>query len=221
MEDFSLIETMRWDPDRGYFLLERHLKRLFHSAQHFAFQLEPRDVRAVLAQFAEGLSREMPTPYRVRMLVRRDGSIDISASVLFPEHEPVYFDLSDTAVDSQDPFLFYKTTHRPLYTEEYQKARSRGLFDCVFVNERGELTEGTITNIFLDIDGRLFTPPIGSGLLNGTLRQDLLETGKAEERVLYPIDLDRAQVIYLGNSVRGPLRAHYRASSSPGLSSTN
>lgn len=219
MEDFSLIETMRWDPSKGYFLLERHLERLLHSAQHFAFSLDLEKVKMALTKFSEDLS--MGKIYRVRMLLGKDGSIDISASVLSPELEPVYFDLSEIAVDSQNLFLYHKTTHRPLYIQEYQKAKSMGLFDCIFVNERGELTEGAISNIFLEIDGRLITPPVDSGLLNGTLRQDLLEQGKAEEGVLYPIDLGSAHAIYLGNSVRGPLRACYRGMSPPGFNSTN
>ncbi len=80
----------------------------------------------------------------------------------------------------------------------------------MFANERGELTEGTISNIFLEIDGELVTPPVSSGLLNGTFRQDLVEQGKAGEQVLYPDDLKKARAIYLGNSVRGLLRASYR-----------
>jgi len=220
IEDFSLIETMRWDPARGggYFLLERHLERLLHSAQHFAFQLDLEKVKTELTQFAESLSGGKS--YRVRMLLGRGGSIDISTSVLSPQREPVYFDLSQVAVDSQDPFLYHKTTHRPLYAEEYQKAKAKGLFDCIFVNERGELTEGAISNIFLEIEDRLITPPVSSGLLNGTLRQDLLEQGKTKEQILYPGDLERAHAIYLGNSVRGPLRACYRGISSPGFNST-
>jgi para-aminobenzoate synthetase/4-amino-4-deoxychorismate lyase len=215
-EDFSLIETMRWDPGRreqevaeGYFLLERHLKRLSQSAHYFAFYLDLEMVRKELAEFAKGLYPKRK-PHRVRMLLERDGSIDISASVLSTQEKQAYFDLSAKAVDSQDPFLYHKTTYRPLFTEEYQRAKTRGLFDCVFVNERGELTEGTISNIFLEINGELVTPAVSSGLLNGTFRQELVEQGHAREQVLYPDDLKKARAIYLGNSVRSLLRASYR-----------
>jgi para-aminobenzoate synthetase/4-amino-4-deoxychorismate lyase len=212
-EDFSLIETMRWDPEsgdhgvaKGYFLLERHLERLSQSAHYFDFYLNIERVRRELAKFAKGLYAKRKS-YRVRMLLGRDGSVNILASVLSTQEKPIYFDLSSKAVDSQNPFLYHKTTYRPLYTEEYQKAKTRGLFDRVFTNERGELTEGTISNIFLEIDGELVTPPVFSGLLNGTFRQDFMEHGNAREQVLYPDDLKKAQAIYLGNSVRGLLRA--------------
>ncbi|MBW1926227.1 MAG: aminodeoxychorismate synthase component I [Deltaproteobacteria bacterium] len=212
-KDFSLIETMRWDPVRreqevteGYFLLERHLERLSQSAHYFAFYLDLKKVRRELAEFARGLYPER-RPHRVRMLLGRDGSLTVSASALSMQEKQVYFDLSAKAVDSQDPFLYHKTTYRPLFTEEYQRAKTRGLFDCVFVNERGELTEGSISNIFLEINGGLVTPPVSSGLLNGTFRQELVEQGRASEHVLYPDDMNKAAAIYLGNSVRGLLRA--------------
>jgi para-aminobenzoate synthetase/4-amino-4-deoxychorismate lyase len=225
--DFCLIETMRWNPGRGeqevaggYFLLERHLERLSQSAHYFAFYLDMEKVRKELAEFAKGLYSKRK-PHRVRMLLGRDGSLAISASVLSTQKKQVYFDLSARAVDSQDPFLYHKTTYRPVFTEEYQRAKTCGFFDCVFVNERGELAEGTISNIFLEINGELVTPPVSSGLLNGTFRHELVEQGIAREQVLYPDDLKKARAIYLGNSVRGLLRASYRDMLSPGFSSAN
>ncbi|MBW1931917.1 MAG: aminotransferase class IV [Deltaproteobacteria bacterium] len=191
---------------KGYLLLERHLQRLSHSAHYFAFYLDLERVRRELAEFAEGLYSKRKS-CRVRMLLGRDGSVDISASVLSTQEKQVCFDLSLKTVDSQDPFLYHKTTYRHLYTEEYKRAKTCGLFDCV--NERGELTEGTISNLFLDIDGELVTPPVFSGLLNGTFRQNLIEQSNAREQVLYPDDLKKARAIYLGNSVRGLLRASY------------
>ena len=73
----------------------------------------------------------------------------------------------------------------------------------------GELTEGTRTNLFIEIDGRLFTPALTCGLLPGTLRDELLDLPRAaaSEAVLVPQDLLDADRIYLGNSVRGLVRA--------------
>jgi para-aminobenzoate synthetase/4-amino-4-deoxychorismate lyase len=79
----------------------------------------------------------------------------------------------------------------------------------VFVNEKGELTEGSYTNLFVERDGRLLTPPLACGLLNGTLRRALLADPDCaiEEAVLTPVDLESADRVYLGNSVRGLVRA--------------
>jgi para-aminobenzoate synthetase/4-amino-4-deoxychorismate lyase len=230
--DFSLIETMRWDPNKidsvdnkglmkGYFLLESHIERLTHSAHYFAFCLDFEGINKELARFAKVLY-EKKIPYKIRILAKRGGSIDISVSEISLQKDQIrFFDLSPESVDSTNPFLYHKTTHRALYTKEYQRARARGLFDRVFTNERGELTEGTISNIFLEINGELLTPPVFSGLLNGTFRQNFIKKGHAKEQVLYPHDLKRAQSIYLSNSVRGLMRASYTDILSPGFSSTN
>lgn len=81
--------------------------------------------------------------------------------------------------------------------------------EVVFLNTRGEICEGSITSIFLERDGVLLTPPLASGLLPGTLRAELLATGRAREAVLTLADLESADVIWLGNSVRGLMRAEW------------
>ena len=74
----------------------------------------------------------------------------------------------------------------------------------LFLNLRGEVTEGAISNIFIEKDGRWFTPPIECGLLPGVYRRHLLETRpEIEERVLFEEDLRHADAIYLANAVRG------------------
>ena len=80
---------------------------------------------------------------------------------------------------------------------------------CIRDSKKGELTEGTRTNLFIEMDGRLFTPALASGLLPGTLREELLDLPRAaaSEAVLTPQDLLNADRIYLGNSVRGLVRS--------------
>jgi para-aminobenzoate synthetase/4-amino-4-deoxychorismate lyase len=103
---------------------------------------------------------------------------------------------------------FHKTTRRPLYTEALKAAIEAGYDDVLFLNERGEATEGAIHNIFIEKDGRLFTPPVNCGLLPGVQRRHILVThSRAEERVLSLRDLRRADAIYLSNAVRGLRRA--------------
>ena len=70
-------------------------------------------------------------------------------------------------------------------------------------NERGELTEATIANVVLELDGELVTPPIEAGLLAGTLRGVLVGNGRIHERPIPLKHLRRASKIWLINSVRG------------------
>ena len=100
--------------------------------------------------------------------------------------------------------LFHKTTHRPLYAEAFQAAAQAGFDDVLFLNLRGEVTEGAISNIFIEKDGRIFTPPIECGLLAGVQRRSILEMRPdVEERVLSIEDLRQADAIYLSNAVHG------------------
>ena len=146
----------------------------------------------------------------MRLLLAEDGGVEIAAVPLgLPASRPLRFALSPHRTRSGDLFLRHKTTRRALYDGEYARVRGEGLDEAVFLNERGELTEGSRTTLFLRFDGVLATPPLSAGVLDGTLRRHLLDHGAAphavrvEERALIPADLARADAIYLGNSVRG------------------
>ena len=104
-------------------------------------------------------------------------------------------------VDSNDPFLFHKTTHRSVY--ETALRSQPDCDDVILWNERTEVTESTIANIVIELDGIKCTPPRTSGLLAGTFREELLETGKIEERVICKDELAAAEAFWLINSVRG------------------
>ncbi|NDY43332.1 aminodeoxychorismate synthase component I [Dissulfurirhabdus thermomarina] len=216
---FALVETLRWDPPGGgvktpaggYSDLEAHLARLADSAHYFGFRWRPSAVRRALAEAAGALDPGAG-PHRVRLRYTFEGRAEVTSAPLGAGlREPLAVGLSPEPVRSDDPFLFHKTTHRPLYEREAARARAAGLDECLFVNERGEVTEGTFTNLFLPLeDGRLATPPAGAGLLGGVLRQGLLAAGRAVEQALTPADLERAPAFYVGNSVRGLLRARWQ-----------
>ena len=111
--------------------------------------------------------------------------------------------ISDKIVNSSDVFLYHKTTFRPYYNESFEKIKNNEIYDEIFFNEKGELTEGSRSNVIVNLGGVLYTPPISCGLLNGTFRQKMLKDGKCEEKILFKKDLLDAQNIYCVNSVRG------------------
>jgi para-aminobenzoate synthetase/4-amino-4-deoxychorismate lyase len=112
--------------------------------------------------------------------------------------------VSAIRVSSGDRFLRHKTTCRQLYDQQYERALRQGYDEVLFLNERGEVTEGAISNIFIEKDGQWFTPPVACGLLPGTYRRHLLETRPAAaERVLQLEDLASADAVYICNAVRG------------------
>lgn len=208
-EPFQLIETMRWSGDAGYYLLDRHLDRLVASAERFCIPCRRAEVREALDQATDGLQGTS----RIRLLLDEDGMLTLESAAIDPapvDRGVVRFALSDRRVDSRDPHRYHKTTRRELLDRERTRlAAQTGCDEVLFVNERGELTEGSYSNLFVERNGILLTPPLSCGLLDGTLRRDLLESGehRVEEHVLYPADLEAADAVWLGNSVRGLQRA--------------
>jgi para-aminobenzoate synthetase/4-amino-4-deoxychorismate lyase len=139
-------------------------------------------------------------------LLSEAGSITVTATPL-PAAEPgavMRYVISPTRINSGDIFLFHKTTRRELYDKEWQHYHDTANADeVVYLNERGELAEGSRTSIFIERGGLLLTPKLDAGLLPGTLRAELIAEGRAREAVLTLRDLESADAVYLGNSVRG------------------
>ena len=203
---FELIETLLWERENGFWLAERHFERLEGSARYFSFKFDEAAARTALEREVATAGREHPR-LRVRMLLAEDGRVTVtSAPMPAPGPDAVMrYVVSPTRLDSSDAFLFHKTTRRELYDQEWKHySETEGADEVVYLNERGELAEGSRTNIFIDRgDGILLTPPLPAGLLPGVLRAELIAKGRAVERVLQLDDLTSAKKTYLGNSVRG------------------
>jgi len=202
--EFSLLETLLWTPEGGYFLLDRHLNRLRDSAAYFNF---PIDLSRIRERLNSEEDNRPPIRHRIRLLVDGEGKVSLEEK-LYPElsrRQPVRIKLADSPVDSNDPFLRHKTTHR----EIYKKARAAcpGCEDVLLWNEREEITETCIANFILERDGELITPPVNSGLLPGTMRASLIESGEIREEIIPVEDLRKNDKIYLINSVQGKREA--------------
>ena len=199
--DFQLIETMLWEGD--YFLLEMHLERMEASAEYFNFLWDREAVVGRLEEVAKGF--RLGERYRVRLLLNEAGEVTVAAVKLSVEVSGWgRVRLSMERTSSTDVFLRHKTTRRELYEREYARARAEGFDEVIFLNERGEVTEGAISNVFIRRAGRLLTPPLRCGVLPGVLRRHLLESdASAEECVLTVEDLESAEAVFVGNSVRG------------------
>ncbi len=199
MPDFALLESLRWAPGEGYWLLTGHLARLAESAAYFDY---PFDREAVLARLEE-LAATLPrTAHKVRLLLRADGRLELGAELLEANPErPLRLALARQPVASDDPFLYHKTTCRETYLQA-REAQPAG-DEVLLWNERGELTEALNANLVAELDGRRVTPSVGCGLLPGTLRAQLLERGEITERVIRREELPRATRLWLINSVRG------------------
>lgn len=228
-DEIGLIETLRWEPDTGFFFLDRHLERLMASAKTLGIEV-PEELESDLLELS------WPTPVRVRLLLtegdqssqmprfpfempelegeplgrgNRTGksrleTTPFEASEPFhptPEDAPtINAKIIPNLVLSNDPWLRHKTTLRRTYELAQRMASGE---EAVLVNEKGEVTETTIGNIVAEIDGQLWTPPVDCGLLPGVYRGELLRQQSIQENTLTIDAIERADAVYRINSVRG------------------
>jgi para-aminobenzoate synthetase/4-amino-4-deoxychorismate lyase len=199
----DLIETMRFEPESGIHLLERHLARLKASAAELGFVFD----RHALRNQIQALCFELDAPARVRVLVARSGATALEAGPLpaMPD-EPVKVAALPHLLDPSDWRLAHKTSDRGFWDETLAAARMLGAQEAVLVRADGLVTEGSFTSVFAEgPDGVLVTPPAALGLLPGVLREHLIAEGRAREGEVTLDDL--AGGFWIGNALRGLMRA--------------
>ncbi len=170
--DFELLETMRWSPGDGWYWLDHHLDRLASSADYFDVPVRRESLIRQLAAAVEGRGDS-----RVRLTLSRRGSIDVAVHPYVDGPEgPVTVAVDLEPVDGSSPFLYHKTTRRDPYNDRL--ARHPDVDDVLLVNERDEITESTIANVAVKLEGEWATPPVESGCLPGIYRRVLLDEGR-------------------------------------------
>lgn len=194
---FQLLETMRWTRDEGIFLFDRHLRRLRASAGYFGYRLDEPEVRAALDRYVAALDLEGCV---LRLALDSSGQASVTHRPQ-PESRPCRVALAQEPVNENDSFLFHKTTNRDVYDAAVKVAS--GVDDVLLWNRRGEVTESTISNVLVELDGVKLTPALDCGLLPGVLRAQLLETGQIREAVIRVEDLGRCDGLWLLSAVRG------------------
>ncbi|WP_028226593.1 aminodeoxychorismate synthase component I [Paraburkholderia ferrariae] len=208
----ELFETMYATRDQGVRHVERHLARLAAGAAWLGFACDANAVRARLAAACAAFPGGVA--HRVRVALGKDGNVQLSSAPLAPLPEGpagvmLAPDRGFAPVASADALLLRKTTRRAEFDRAWREAEAAGAFDMLFFNERGELTEGGRSNVFVKREGKWWTPPLSSGVLPGVMRGVMLddETFGAEERVLTREDVLRAQALLLTNALRGAVPA--------------
>jgi len=201
--DFALIETLRWTPVKGYFLLDEHLARLQASATYFDFNCSEQGILDTLQEHSRSFPAE---PQRVRLLLYRDGHSEVTFTPLGKNPDkPLKIALANEHVNSQETKLFHKTTQRQLY--EACLAEAKDVDEVVLWNEKNEITECCTANLVIKRDGNWVTPHLSSGLLPGTYRDYLLKRGVITTGIIAVAELREASEIYLINAVRKWRRA--------------
>jgi para-aminobenzoate synthetase/4-amino-4-deoxychorismate lyase len=199
---FDLIETMRFTPDRGIRLLDRHLARLSASARELGFACD----RHALRNAIQVLCFEAGTEAKLRLLLARSGAFSLEIIDMPPAlPQPVPCVVLPLPVDAGDWRLRHKTSDRSFYEAGLRAAHGVGASEALFIREDGLLSEGCFSNIFVARDGLWLTPPARLGLLPGVLRAAMLYDGSAREAELRLDDLTEGFAI--GNALRGLMPA--------------
>ncbi|GHA73734.1 aminodeoxychorismate synthase, component I [Formosimonas limnophila] len=201
---FELIETMRVEPSSSIPLFAAHMARLTSSAK--AMNWPAPDISLIHQHIHQAIDdTECPhEPFlRLRLSLTADGQINIHITKPETIAEPVYFGLAKSRTQSTNPLLIHKTTARAVYNAALSQAKSRGLFDLIFLNEKGQLTEGARSNLFIQKNGLWYTPPISCGVLAGIQRGQLITELSAQEKILHEEDLRAADQVILCNALYG------------------
>ncbi len=202
-EPFSLIESMLWNG--GYPLIDLHLDRLADSADYFGFECDKVAIRAALLGEATRFPDQRPR--KVRLLLDCDGAVRIEAEIIpdLSSAGPAFASASPpNALTQTIAFSSTRLQIASLYDSAFAAASSAGFADALFFNTRGELTEGAISNVFIEEGGHWYTPPLSCGVLPGVYRRYLLESRpEIEEKILTLDDVKSADAVYICNAVRG------------------
>jgi len=195
---FSLLETLLWTQEERFFLQEKHIARMLDSATYFDIPITKEKLEDYFAQ----ISSDFFTPQRVRVLLDQAGKLRHESRLfeIIEDNQTLNVCLAKAPVDSRNVFLFHKTTQREVY--ESARRGFREVDDVLLYNEFGELTEFTIGNLVVELNGQWLTPPISCGVLAGTFRAYLVETGQVLEKAITVDQLNKCTKIFRVNSIR-------------------
>jgi len=203
----SLIETLRSTDAGDIPLLARHLRRLQASARALDYPCPLARIEQTLLETARQYQGQAQ---RLRLLLHADGLFELSCQPLIAQEEPPVVVLAEARLQIPDIWLQHKTTRRPLYDRASLWLQAHPeYFDCLFLNQHDQPCEGSRSNVYLQLDGHWYTPPLSCGVLPGIMRETLLESGQAHERILELNDLVNAQGVRVSNAVHGWLEARF------------
>ena len=199
-EDLELIETFLWEPEKGAPDIDLHLERMCKSAVNLRFKFEIIKIKEKI------LKIKSQSRLRCRLTLRIDGTINLTTAPLSLNSKPWVLRLSNSILSSSDPWLLHKSSNRVLYDAERANLPD-GIDELIYLNERNEVCEGTITNIFVKIEGHWLTPPLSCGCLPGVLRRKKIEDASCKVKIITFSDLQGAEKITVGNALRGEIEA--------------
>ncbi len=201
----GIFETLRVEKRQCY-LLERHLKRLQQSAAALNI---PLDAKQAAEYFAAAIAAQPPQVRRLKISLAADGTFSHEAADSLPFNSPQQVIVAAESLPDRDYLRRFKTDHRAVYERGWRQAVALQAFDSLFFNRSGILLEGGRSNVFALINGCWQTPALDLDILNGVMRQDVMDNPKiylsatkVVESHITLADLQNAEKIVLSNALR-------------------
>ena len=202
-EYFELIETMLIE-NGEIFLLENHITRLEKSADYFLFYFDETKLRDLLKSILINLNTKLQ--FKLKLMLTKWGEIKFNLESIKRKKNYGRIVVSKIKINTQNKFQYFKTSNRKLYNKEFKKCKKKGFDDVIFLNENGLIVEGAISNIMIELNNEMITPPIKDGLLNGCYREFILTCQKiVVERSFGINELMKSKKVIIFNSVRKEL----------------
>ncbi len=200
----SLVETFRWEPGEGIIRKKHHFARLASSARSLGYEYDELAFQSAVQKISGG------APQKCRLILSENGTIVLEHEDLEAMSQPVLLALSKHPLSLGVQEYRHKVLARDFYDGERSRVSGKtGCSEIIFLNPKGEVCEGSFTNIFVELEGQLYTPLLSSGLLPGVLRGQLVEKGEVLQKVMTIRDLESAEKIWIGNSLRGFMAAKF------------
>ncbi len=202
INQFKLFESALVE-NRKIKMLNEHLNRMEKAAEYFLFVFDREAIEQKIINYLKSVDEKR---FKLKISLTKTGKIEFIKTPITPV-EQIKVIISKNRISTENRFQYFKTTNRLLYEKEYSKYSRLGFFDVLFLNEKNEIAEGSITNIFIKKNRKLLTPPVEAGILPGLYRSKLLSSIKnVFETNLTLNDLLTADEIYLTNAVRGKVK---------------
>lgn len=195
---YELIETMRLI-DGEVKRQDYHEKRLSKSAAHFNFA--PADFKTAIASYIE--ENELTSGvYKLRATLAREGKLNISHAALEENNQPLLAVLAAEPIQGAPDFIVHKTTVRHQYS-----GKTNDSDVVLYYNDNLDITEFNIGSIVIKEAGEFYTPPLSAGILNGVMRQSLIDDNIITEKNITMNDLqlkyEKSQIdLFMINSAR-------------------
>ncbi len=192
----SIFETILIEDGHPYFL-DEHLLRLELACSKVL------DISIAIAEIKFYIFKWLPKngKFALRIVCSNSGCIFSLRDVECKGSG--FLKISSIVRDSNDIKYRFKTSDYKERLQELAIVRKLGYIDTIYLNENSFVTSCSIANVFFIKDGKIFTPEIKTGILNGIVREIILKNSECIEGEYKLSDFIESDGVFITNSIKG------------------